>query len=612
MIEKMNKYTMILHHSSLDTFLDELRNIGVFHIDVNEADLQDDENLASRLTFLSELKAQLAYLQSLVDEGDELQDKAADADIKRILSDIDELKTEKERIYTEIISYERDIEQLEEWGNYNSSKLQALKDAGWSLRCFHSTINSFDESWIEDYNAHIVSQEGSKINFVTLTLDGQEFELECEEFKLPDYTLGSRQTEYQEKIKRVENIDAELKDLTQKHIKSLEYFYNVQEEQVDFENVKKSSSLVAENKINVVDAWIPEVNKHEVEAFLDSKPLVYESKNATPGEDAPVKLKNNKFAELCEPIANLYMLPKYGELDATPFFAPFFVMFFGFCLGDAGYGLLMLVALIFVLLRTKDVATKKILYLGIFLGISTVIFGMLTGTFFGIFLADVNFPALDRFKDSYLNSNELMMLSLVVGAVQMLFGMTLNVVNKSRMQGFRYALSSLSWFLLLASSAASACYMYFAKGEFLNMPYMIIAGLCLIGIFFLNTPGKSVFSNIGAGLWDTYNMVVGTVGDLLSYIRLFALGVASGLLGNAFNQIAMTCLDINVPGLNILLMLVVLLVGHGINLFMSLIGSFVHPLRLTFVEFYKAMGFQGGGKAYKPFKKVAATEDNNH
>ncbi|MFV0345372.1 MAG: V-type ATP synthase subunit I [Bacteroidales bacterium] len=612
MIEKMNKYTMILHHSSLDTFLEELRNIGVSHIDVNEADIQDDERIEKGLSQLSELKSQISFLQTFIGEEDDLQKASKGVDIKDVLSKIVELKTEKDKIASEILSLEKDVEQLEEWGDYDGDKLQALTEAGWKLRCFHATINSFDEAWIADYNAHIVSQEGSKINFVTLTLGEQEFELECEEFKLPEYTLGSRHAELRERAGRTEKIDAELKSLAQKHINDLELLCKTQEEQIDFESVRKSSSLVAENKINVVEAWIPAVNKQEMETFLNAKPLVYESKDATPGEDAPVKLKNNKFAELCEPIAKLYMLPKYGELDATPFFAPFFVMFFGFCLGDAGYGLLMLLALVFVLFKTKDLATKKILYLGIFLGISTVIFGILTGTFFGIFLADVSFPALDRFKDAYLNSNELMMLSLAVGAVQMLFGMTLNVVNKTRMRSFRYAISSLSWFLLLASSAASAGYMYFAKGEFMNLPYMIIAGLSLIGIFFLNTPGKGIFTNIGAGLWDTYNMVVGTVGDLLSYIRLFALGVASGLLGNAFNQIAMTCLNIDVPGLDILLMLIVLLVGHGINIFMSLIGSFVHPLRLTFVEFYKAIGFQGGGKAYKPFRKMVTTEDNNH
>ncbi|MFV0506348.1 MAG: V-type ATP synthase subunit I [Bacteroidales bacterium] len=609
----MNKYTMILHHSSLNPFLEELRNIGVFHININDADLQNDESIAQRLSLLSEVKLQMTFLQTFVGDGDELKKTSEPADIKFVLNKLLELKTDKEKIDARILSLKKDVEQIEEWGDYDHSKLQALVNAGWRLRCFHSNVNSFDKSWIDDYNAHIVSQEGSKINFVTFTLDEQDFDIECEEFKLPEYTLGSRQKELQNEKEKEEQIKTELKELALYHTNDIDWFYKTQEAQIDFDSVKKSSALVAENKINVIEAWIPDVNKKEVEAFLDSKPLVYESKNATPGEeDAPVKLKNNKFAELCEPISRLYMLPKYGELDATPFFAPFFVMFFGFCLGDAGYGLLLLLALTFVLRRTKDIATKKILYLGIFLGISTVIFGVLTGTFFGIFLADVSFPALDKFKDSYLNSNQLMMLSLAVGAIQMLFGMTLNVLNKTRMQGFRYAISSLSWFLLLASSVASAGYMYFAKGEFMNLPYMIIAGLSLVGIFFLNTPKKSIFANIGAGLWDTYNMVVGTVGDLLSYIRLFALGVASGLLGNAFNQIAMTCLNIDIPGVDILLMLIVLLVGHGINLFMSLIGSFVHPLRLTFVEFYKAMGFQGGGKAYNPFKNMATTEDNNH
>jgi V/A-type H+/Na+-transporting ATPase subunit I len=109
--------------------------------------------------------------------------------------------------------------------------------------------------------------------------------------------------------------------------------------------------------------------------------------------------------------------------------------------------------------------------------------------------------------------------------------------------------------------------------------------------------------NVGVGLWNTYNMVTGILGDLLSYIRLFALGISSAIMGFVFNSLAVE-MSGSIPVLNILIMVVILVIGHGINIFMSGLGAFVHPMRLTFVEFYKNAGFAGGGKQYNPFRKI--------
>jgi V/A-type H+/Na+-transporting ATPase subunit I len=109
--------------------------------------------------------------------------------------------------------------------------------------------------------------------------------------------------------------------------------------------------------------------------------------------------------------------------------------------------------------------------------------------------------------------------------------------------------------------------------------------------------------NVGVGLWTTYNMVTGILGDLLSYIRLFALGISSAIMGFVFNSLAVE-MSGSIPVLSILIMIIILVIGHSINIFMSGLGAFVHPLRLTFVEFYKNAGFSGGGKQYNPFRKI--------
>ena len=110
--------------------------------------------------------------------------------------------------------------------------------------------------------------------------------------------------------------------------------------------------------------------------------------------------------------------------------------------------------------------------------------------------------------------------------------------------------------------------------------------------------------NIGSGLWDTYNMVTGLLGDVLSYIRLYALGLAGGMLGNAFNIMGTMILDIPVPVVNWVFCIVILIFGHVLNLAMSCLGAFVHPLRLTFVEYFKNSGYEGAGAKYNPLTKT--------
>jgi len=122
-------------------------------------------------------------------------------------------------------------------------------------------------------------------------------------------------------------------------------------------------------------------------------------------------------------------------------------------------------------------------------------------------------------------------------------------------------------------------------------------------VFVLNNLKRNPLINIGAGLWDAYNMATGVLGDLLSYIRLFALGISSSVMGFVFNDLAIN-MSGDIPVVSTLIMLLIMVFGHGINIFMGGLGAFVHPMRLTFVEFYKNAGFEGGGKKYKPFKTV--------
>ena len=130
---------------------------------------------------------------------------------------------------------------------------------------------------------------------------------------------------------------------------------------------------------------------------------------------------------------------------------------------------------------------------------------------------------------------------------------------------------------------------------------MVFLAIGALMAYLYNSPDKNVFVNFGLGLWDTYNMATGLLGDILSYVRLFALGLSGGILASVFNSLAVGMSPDNIIA-GPIVMVLIFLIGHSINIFMNVLGAMVHPMRLTFVEFFKNAGYEGGGKEYKPFK----------
>lgn len=243
---------------------------------------------------------------------------------------------------------------------------------------------------------------------------------------------------------------------------------------------------------------------------------------------------------------------------------------------------------------------KPILTLVQLLGASTMVCGLLTGTCFGFNLYDIQLPLFQSLKEAIsLDNQQMFNLSLILGGVQIIFGMILKAVNQTIQFGFKYAVATIGWLFILVSTAIA-----FAAPGFMPMGGTIHLVFLVIGVlmaYLYNSPGKNVFINIGLGLWDSYNMATGLLGDVLSYVRLFALGLSGGILASVFNSLAVGMSPDNVIA-GPIVMVLIFIIGHAINMFMNVLGAMVHPMRLTFVEFFKNSGYEGGGKEYKPFK----------
>ncbi|MFO7617032.1 MAG: V-type ATPase 116kDa subunit family protein, partial [Bacteroidales bacterium] len=403
---------------------------------------------------------------------------------------------------------------------------------------------------------------------------------------------------------------ARLIEIAGSGIPALEKYRNVLIDNIEYSKAVHHTLNEAENHLRIVEVWSPDHLKEKLEQMLEHSEAVYVKSRPAPGETVPVLLRNKRFSKDFELIGDIYSLPKYGELDLTPFFAPFYALFFGFCLGDVGYGLMMLLGAI--LFKSKvPKKFKPIMNLVAYLGTATILFGLIGGTFFGINLYGTNLPLYrslqDHFESNNTNiNNYLFYLSLIIGGVQIIFGMILKAINEITQFGWKVAVGTMGWILLLVGMIS-----LFLVGKITGVNQTVIsvaqkALLVVSGsmILLFNNLNRKIYINLGAGIWNTYNMITGILGDLLSYIRLFALGIASAILGFVFNSLAVS-MSGDIPVVSVLIMIIILVIGHSINIFMSGLGAFVHPMRLTFVEFYKNAGFTGGGRKYQPFRKMS-------
>jgi V/A-type H+-transporting ATPase subunit I len=393
--------------------------------------------------------------------------------------------------------------------------------------------------------------------------------------------------------KGIEAINKKLDEYAALYIPALNKTRQRLLDEVEYQQVILKTNHEAENKVCVLTGYVPVTSNEQLESYLSSSNAIYYRERPIPDDKPPILLKNGWFARLFEPITEIFSMPEYKEMDLTPFFAPFFMMFFGFCMGDVAYGIILVLVGVF-LRKWVSPSFKPFLTLAIFLGIGTMIFGVVTGTIAGFNMDEIAFfEPIHRFM---LNDTSVFWLALILGLVQIIYGLIIQAYSRARQFGFKYSLSIIG--ILLGILGAIDLSLFKLGGE-LSL-YIIYAGIALMFLF--SDPDINIFARFGKGIWDLYSNVTGIFGDVLSYIRLFALSASSGILGYVINSISLPLLD-SIPVLGPILFLIVMIVGHGANLALAGLGAFVHPMRLTFVEFYKNAGFVGGGKKYTPFAK---------
>ncbi|MBR4156722.1 MAG: ATPase [Bacteroidales bacterium] len=603
MITPMTKLTMLIYHRDYKQFLIDLREHGVVHIHAKKQTLQD-EVMKAKLAEMKHVSNTIKLLEKDY-KTTRLQDyKSIDLKNAELLAFIDSKFAEIDSIQQQIVSLQKDDNVYNVWGNFPEEEIKKIQSNNWDLRFFSVPNNKYDEKWEQEFNAFLINEISGFKYFTTLTAKDKDVNIDAEKYHFPSLSKSEITAQIEELKNKLESTRQYLREVSADAIAKLNEYKRLVTNDANFYKVSEAADKLADDKIMMLEGWVPTEIEKDTIAWLEDRDIYFEAKEPEKNVDnPPIKLKNRRFARLFEMIGNMYSIPTYWELDMTPFFAPFFVMFFGFCMGDLGYGALICIITLALILSKKLKGMSDILWLGFFLGFGTVIMGTISGTFFGVPLLEVEgIPIVDKLKGIMFQPDGIysaFYVSLIIGVFQILFGMCLKIINQIKLFGFGAAVSTIGWVILLLGGIVT----FLIDG--IGIPFYACMGVGAVLIYLLNGPLNSFVAplkNIGSGLWDTYNMATGLLGDVLSYIRLFALGLSGSILGLVFNDLAMN-MKPDIPVLGTIVMLLILVFGHTMNIALSALSAFVHPMRLTFVEFYKNSGFVGGAKQYEPFKK---------
>jgi V/A-type H+-transporting ATPase subunit I len=611
MVDKMMKYSFILLNGETEEFLNKLQELGL--VDVTRSAKPIDELSTRMLDQASATRRIILKLEGVdyaKDADAESITKAAAAAVleQNLTEGAQKAFVELMELETAKAAAEKEVRMRLPWGDFDKARLDQLECLGYQVRYYAVPAKKFAPEWAELYPLEIISQDKANVWFVTVSKKDEDYAFPVDAANAPEGSWKEAQAEVEALNARITEVKGSILKYKEE-LGQFEATYNQELTDLDMYLARSSSESAAENYLSLLEGFAPVEHEKELCEVFDKMGVLYIKEEAVEADNPPIRLKNNKFVKMFESLTGMYGMPDYGEYDPTPVVAVFFLLFFAMCLGDAGYGLI----LILVGLAMKKGWVKISMFDGIggliaTLGAATAVIGGALGTFFGMSIISLVPEGTGIYKYyEFVGSNiptpmgELpfqMLLALGIGVFHICLAMVIKAVGYTKRFGFKENIATWGWVLLIVGGLIAVLLL---SAEALKWAIIAIGAVSALAIYIFNTPGRNPLINVGAGLWDTYNMATGILGDVLSYIRLFALGLAGGMLGAAFNDLGVMVLGDG--GVNWVFFILILLIGHVLNLLMSCLGAFVHPLRLNFVEYFKNSGYEGKGKAYNPLKK---------
>ncbi len=646
-IVPMQKVNLLVHTSKKDQLLELIQTEGVFQVIENSIDKNLSDNLDKELHSIEYNIAKLDYAINFLAvyderkisfkesiEGDFIN--VSDEEVKNIVGTFcyNDIITKIENIDAEMVKngnllkeLKEEKEILEPWVRFNMT-LNEARDTKFTKM----VIGKIDKIDLELFNEEIVksspyvfvkevSHKDSMVSLVVLFIKEVERDIQkvLQDFHFSETHISKRSNTPAKEVSDINNQILDIDSIQESlkieliglvsNIDNLKIVYDYFIWQKEKKLAEKK--MMRSKKVLSIYGWVPKISIQNLKDKIDKHFSEYQINEIEPleGEEPPVSMSNNAIITPFESVTGVYGLPLYNEIDPTPYLSAFFIVFFGMCLSDAGYGVtLMIVTVIALKMFNLPVSMKKMMRLLFFGSIFTIIFGVLYGGWFGIetklapdfMLGAGNDIFLGQIFEPIKNPLNILILSLIFGALQVWFGVLVQFYWYITKKEYKKAvLDSGAWLFFLATLGI---YILNAVGvvSIAIASYLVYIGVAVI-IITQGRSGKGIISKIGIGVLSLYNLV-GYMSDILSYSRLLALGLATGIIALAVNIVALLMKDM-VPYIGWVLMVLILIGGHIFNLALSALGSFIHSARLQFVEFFGKF-MEGGGAPFEPIYKV--------
>ena len=546
---------------------------------------------------------------------DELAKKALSYDWKKVSSELNKIGTQYSQIKSEISKKYMRYDEIDLWErlDVNPKELENLKKVNTFLGTvpiklkgsFIDGISELDKTYYEELK--IVKDEVYYL--VISSIDESEKEKLAEVFRNSSFTVenldinavpqdykNGLQKEISELKKEKRRLKAQIKtyseDLTDLQA-VYEYMQNKKLRIVESEKLAQTENTI------LIKGWIPTEKVSEFEKVIkdEAGDNYYLTFTDADRDDAtvPIKLKNGKVASTFENLTGMYAYPRYNEIDPTPLFTPFYILFFGMMGADVGYGLVLLLATMFVL-KVVNLSSqmRKSIKFFFYLSFSVIFWGLLYGSYFG-----ATIPGMWRLVDPASQYNDLLIGSIVFGVVHIFVGLAIKAYMLIRDgKSLEAVYDVLFWYMALIGGMLFLIFKLMnLSGVVANVSMWVMiagmAGIVLTG----GREAKGVGAKLGGGLYSLYG-ISSYVGDFVSYSRLMALGLSGGFIASAINMIAGM---IGGNWFGMIFIPVILIVGHLFNMFLSFLGAYVHTSRLMYVEYFGKF-YEGGGKPFKDFR----------
>ena len=597
MITPMTKYSFVLLNGEQNGLLEKIQEVGLVDITRSSKPMDDNSHaLAGEIDLLDGLIQGIRKAE--VPEGTQpvvFQGKGAD-DIVRLAGGTLMLFAESQ---DKVKTLEKQVRDLKVWGSFDSAIVSKLAEAGVPLHFHIVSPKSFQETWAQEYALSVISRNKDGVYFVVAGEDALPGEV-----SVPKEDCRELEARLRGETAALKDLEGEIVTLKER-LPELEQMRAQAYAKLDLYLAGTAAVPAAEDTIVTLVGYSPAENSEAVEAALDATGSYYLKEAAVVEDNPPIKLKNNWFVRQFEVLTDMYGRPGYDGFDPTPFISVFFLLFFAFCMGDCGYGLLLVI--IGLLLKKVD-SFKDMAPLVVILGIGTTVIGFLFHTFFSLDIStwSIFAPIKGIFLPAKIAGYDgTMVLSIVVGIIHLCLAMCVKTYEQTKNKGFVNSLGTWGWTLLIVGGVivGSLALVGVLDKELTKWIVIVLGVLSALGIFVFNDMKRNKLANVGMGLWDTYNTATGLLGDVLSYLRLYALGLAGSMLGMAFNNIGQMVLG---DGSNAVLWIpfvLIVVIGHTLNIAMAALGAFVHPLRLNFLEFFKNSGYEAAGRNFNPLSK---------